>query len=394
MLRSAVEGSATRAYGRSVAALSLLRHAAHRSGRRVALLVFAAFALYGSWAFIVNLAHGAAVALRAGLLQGASSGVTTLVIGSVIESLHAALPSGRRRALLAAAVAASLSACVHLAVHLTAGTPEVLRTVLPSVVIGYVFAASYAFALEQPRIRITWRAPSALTAAEREDVWSLVARSVQRDRRAFEEKLGLTGEAFLGHLPTGELVAFGAVDAVEAEVAGRTEAVLYTHWAVLDPRARANNVIQRVGFRCFLRYRLRHPLRPVSWMFSASTYQSYLLLVRNYVTYWPRPDAPWTERARALRDAVMAKSGDPTWDAEAGVLRRHGATRYREGVVDDDPRLLDHPVIGPAVGFFRAQNPLQVEGDSLLCLCPLSAANWWACARVALGRRARGRQAP
>ncbi len=73
------------------------------------------------------------------------------------------------------------------------------------------------------------------------------------------------------------------------------------------------------------------------------------------------------------------------------MLRRKGASRYREGVVDDDPRVLAHPVVGPAVRFYRERNPRQVEGDSLVCLCPLSLSNWLWCARSALARGQRRR---
>src|SRR5262245_51575191 len=106
-----------------VAAPSQIRPVVPRAGLRMGLMVIAAFCIYGTWAFFANVAHGASVALRAGLTQGASSGVTTLVIGSVIEALHAALPFGRRRALLATGISASLAALVHLGLHLAMGTP-------------------------------------------------------------------------------------------------------------------------------------------------------------------------------------------------------------------------------------------------------------------------------
>jgi hypothetical protein len=362
------------------------RPSLRRAALRMALLMVAAVGMYGTWAFFANLAHGASVALRAGLAQGASSGFTTLVIGSVVEALHAALPRGRRRTLVAVGISASLSSLVHLGVHLAAGTPEILRAILPSVIMGYVFAASYAFALEGPRVRVTYRRPATLTPAERDAIWSLLTRSVQRDRRAFEDKLARIDEVFLGHLPTNELVVFGAVDVVEVDHERRTDALIYTHWAVIDPRFRGSNVIQHVGLRFLLRYRARHPLRAVYWMFTASTFHSYLLLVNNFATYWPRPGVAWPSRERTLVSAAMRLRSEPSWDEEAGVLRRKGASRYREGVVDDEPALLHHPVIGAALRFYRAENPGQPEGDSLVCLCPLSAANAWSCARAVAGR--------
>src|SRR6185437_1304710 len=199
------------------------------------------------------------------------------------------------------------------------------------------------------------------------------------------------GEVFLGYLPGDALVAFGAVDVIEVEHEGQTHALLYTHWAAYDPEVRGSNLTQHVGVRCFLRYRARHPLRPVYWLFTASTFHSYLLLVKNFASFWPRQGEAFPPREHAIVEAAMRALDDPSWDPASGVLRRKGASRYREGVVDDDPRVLDHPVVGAAVRFYRERNPGQVEGDSLVCVCPLSLSNWWSCARAALARSLRRR---
>ena len=101
----------------------------------------------------------------------------------------------------------------------------------------------------RPRVRLAYRRPATLTAEERDAIWSLLDRSVQRDRSAFEAKLAMVGEVFLGYLPTNEIVAFGAVDVIEVEHEGRTHALLYTHWAVYDPKVRGSNLTQRAGLR-------------------------------------------------------------------------------------------------------------------------------------------------
>lgn len=125
-----------------------------RAALRVALLVVAAAVIYGSWAAFANLRHGSAAALRAGLTQGASSGTTTLVIGSILEALHATLPPRRYRALLATVIAASITAMMHVGLHLATGTPEILRAVLPSIVMGYVFAGAYARSLQRRAVAV------------------------------------------------------------------------------------------------------------------------------------------------------------------------------------------------------------------------------------------------
>ncbi len=104
----------------------------------------------GGWAVFANVGHGGARRAPRRAHQGASSGTTTLLIGAVIEGIYAALPPRRYRAVLATGVSASLTALFHVSVHLVAGTPEIVRTITPSVVIGYVFAAVTATRFAAP----------------------------------------------------------------------------------------------------------------------------------------------------------------------------------------------------------------------------------------------------
>lgn len=112
--------------------------------RRVVRLTIAAFALYGLWALYANHEHGLRTALRAGLVQGLSSATTTLVITGGIEGLVGRLQRQRFGQAIAVLLPPTLSSTVHFAVHTLNGTPEVWRTITPSIVVGYVFALAYA----------------------------------------------------------------------------------------------------------------------------------------------------------------------------------------------------------------------------------------------------------
>jgi hypothetical protein len=235
-------------------------------------------------------------------------------------------------------------------------------------------------------LQVHYRAPSQFTVAELDEIWQFFSRFVQRSREAFEAKLSRCEEVFLGRTTDGRLAAFGAIDALSIPANGEIHGVIVTHWTSLDPSVRGSNVIQRVGFRYYLRYRLRYPTRRIYWLFGASTYKSYLLLARNCKSYWPREGVDWPTRERSLVDAVMARSEDPGWDQERGVVRRFGASLYREGIVEDNAA-----ASVPAIRFYGSLNPGQEQGDTLICICPLSMENWLSIGRAALGRSMRQR---
>ena len=67
----------------------------------------------------------------------------------------------------------------------------------------------------------------------------------------------------------------------------------------------------------------------------------------------------------------MADLGKEGWDPLTGVVRRHGALRYREGIARSDLQFTNLHI-----RFYAGLNPRQEEGDSLACLCPLSVRNF------------------
>ena len=89
------------------------------------------------------------------------------------------------------------------------------------------------------------------------------------------------------------------------------------HW-------RGRNLVQKLGARTFLAARLRYPFRPIYWFFDSLSYKSYLLLPRNFRTFWPRYDAPTPEPQAALIDQLATQTYGPAWRPARGVVVRSG----------------------------------------------------------------------
>lgn len=220
------------------------------------------------------------------------------------------------------------------------------------------------------------------------EIWELFTRFVERPRPAFERALAGMDEVFLTREARGgALVAFGAARLFTVEWEGRRYGIVYTGWAAIEPRYRGRNLVQKAGVHFTLRCRLRHPRMPLYWLFGASTYRSYLLMRHNFVDFWPHPTRPWPARELQLRRLAMEALADPNWDADAGVVRRFGTQRYRDGVVADDPSVL----ADPDIRFYAALNPRQAEGDTLICLAELSLRGWLRTAWRMLARASRPR---
>ncbi len=114
--------------------------------------VSCSFVLMGSWAFFANMAHPMPKPLIAAILQGALSGVITLIMKKALERVFSYWVSkGQPKAGLFATplTVCTVSASSLLACHAIAGTPELIATILVPSSVALFYAFVYTFALSK-----------------------------------------------------------------------------------------------------------------------------------------------------------------------------------------------------------------------------------------------------
>lgn len=236
--------------------------------------------------------------------------------------------------------------------------------------------------------RLACHAPDRLPAAARDAMWALVAPAVRSTRQDFEQGLLRMDEVWLLEI-RGEVKGFGGVRFFYPEWQGRRACVIFTGRVYLDPSVRGGNLLQRIGLRYYLRCLRASPLQRIYWMFGAGSYKSYLLLPRNFRHYWPHPQQGVPVRERALLDQVALELDNPHYDPATAIMS-HPELVYLDGGLGADPADLDDADIA----FYARLNPGQIKGDDVMCLCPLTPANWGAALRNGLARMLRRRPAP
>lgn len=237
-----------------------------------------------------------------------------------------------------------------------------------------------------PRVSFAVRRVSALTPADWESIWALVAGFFEVDRAYTEPMLRAREYIVLFRADDDpELAGMSTFDVLPVEHGGRRVVAIYSSYVLLRESYRGLNLVQKSGFASFLRVKRRHPLTPVLWFFDSFSIKSYLLLPRNFDVYWPRHDTPTPAWEAGLMDRLARAVHGPLWQPERGVALRSGRERLRPGVAP-----MPHPAErSPDVAFFAERNPGHEAGDVLVCLAPLSPGNWWALARRAMRRALR-----
>lgn len=105
------------------------------------------FLFYGAWAMLINFSHGSEHAIKAGLTQGSYSFCITLILALLVEGLFVRLANIRFKNLWVFLAAALLLTTTSVSLNWLAGTPEILWTVLPGLMVSLVYTVVYIFTL-------------------------------------------------------------------------------------------------------------------------------------------------------------------------------------------------------------------------------------------------------
>ena len=120
------------------------------ANQRILLMSVAAFLLYGTWAIYANIEHGSVIAVRAGLAQGVYSFVSTVLITLLLETVYAR--AAVMPVLVAGTVGITCTVTLITATHIAVGTPNLLKTIAPSVVIGGAYSYVYCYGLSKVEV--------------------------------------------------------------------------------------------------------------------------------------------------------------------------------------------------------------------------------------------------
>jgi len=161
----------------------------------------------------------------------------------------------------------------------------------------------------------------------------------------------------------GEIRGFSTVTVDRVDLRGRSVVSIFSGDTVIEPSYRGQTALQWAFFRYIVATKLRNPNKLVVWFLISKGYKTYLLLSRNFTTYFPRrdhPTPPWAEEL--IRQLATQRFGDAL-DPTSLVLRF--------GEDADRLRATAAPIAGqtdPDIRFFAAHNPGHAQGEELCCV--------------------------
>lgn len=112
-------------------------------------------ALWSSWAYYANSTHGAEAAKKAAITQGSFTIINAFLFTVIMEYMFSIGKTTLMRVLLAFVLPNSIVAVVLTSLHYYRGTPNVLATVSPSLIIVAVLSLGYVLVVGPRKLKST-----------------------------------------------------------------------------------------------------------------------------------------------------------------------------------------------------------------------------------------------
>jgi hypothetical protein len=202
---------------------------------------------------------------------------------------------------------------------------------------------------------------STLDPATRHALYTLYRDHYERtdERRFFADLDDKHDVILLRDLADGALAGFSTQ---HVSTLGPT-VIVFSGDTIIAPAYHGQSALQRAFVRYVLEVARQHRGAAVYWFLISKGYKTYLLLSRNFPSYWPRFDQPTPPAIQRLMDQAATTRFGAAYDPRTGVVRFDPPGPR---LADDVAPLPSDPA--PDVAFFAARNPGHADGDELCCL--------------------------
>lgn len=207
---------------------------------------------------------------------------------------------------------------------------------------------------------------------ELSDLVALIFRGYDRDYLATEYFANNLVSAKVLMIRDGQdvLVGFNMFRLFEYEIDGRVVAT-FRALAGLLPEYRGRNSMLAFSFVQAIAYKLRHPLRQISYLLCANHPSSYYLVARYAYEIWPRCEQGTPVEKFSYLKKLCAAAGISFGDGEYSYALRHGRSTLQNANESRGWKASNKP----QVQHFLHMNPNYESGCGLICLIPLTATN-------------------
>lgn len=185
-----------------------------------------------------------------------------------------------------------------------------------------------------------------------------------------------TGVLLLRRQPDQRIVGFSTQSLCTLSVEGETVRGLFTGPLVVDPEYPARHALRRAVFRRLFLERLKRPMAPLYWFFTAPGLQDYLSMTQSFPHHYPNIHGS-RQAHLALAQALGVHLFPHAFDRSRMLLDFAEGHMRLKGVDQADALQVELPEEAKLRAFFEGLNPTWRAGTELPCLAECDWASLW-----------------
>lgn len=167
----------------------------------------------------------------------------------------------------------------------------------------------------------------------------------------------------------GSLQGFSTLLRVPLKKSGKKVIGVYSGDTVINKEYWGSPALGIEFLKYLWKLKVKSPGTAVYWFLISKGYKTYLLMAKNFSTYYPRFDAETPSEYKTLMNDFYSNKFGENYQSETSLIVYKGkACSLKEHVADITPELLKEP----RIAFFQEQNPEWAHGNELACIAKMT----------------------
>jgi hypothetical protein len=222
------------------------------------------------------------------------------------------------------------------------------------------------------RYQCVFRSVASLDPDERQQLARLYLRHYDgSDEARFFADLDDKAEALLLY-HEGRIVGFTTLALYDFEWRRQRRRIVFSGDTIIEPAHWGQQTFGYAWAGRMGRLYREAPALPLYWFLIVKGHRTYRYLPLIGQTFFPHWQQPPDPQLQALAEALAAARFGAAYDPRSGLIR---FDRSHGHLKPDLAQPKAHELEKAAVAFFLQRNPGYLQGDELVCLCPLRADN-------------------
>ncbi|MBA2405034.1 MAG: hypothetical protein H0V66_09710 [Bdellovibrionales bacterium] len=168
---------------------------------------------------------------------------------------------------------------------------------------------------------------------------------------------------------TGKLQGFSTLLRVPLKMNGKNAVGVYSGDTVVNKDYWGSPALGIEFLKYLWKLKVKRLGTPVYWFLISKGYKTYLLMAKNFATFYPRFEMNTPADFKQLMADFYGKRFPDSYHVESGLIVHHGTScALREKVSDITADLMAEP----RIAFFQKQNPDWAKGDEITCIAEMT----------------------